>query len=108
MEIFEEENGGINLLNHLIERGEGVTGLRIKIFLELDGGIGGPSRDESGGAAPFVKGFLAAFGDGREDLLNALFLGGDDVDNGIAGADESFEFLGEIGHAGMVEENGRD
>lgn len=106
MQVLEEENGRIDLFDDLIERGEGIARGGGAVFLELDGGAAGTTGaggKQAGGAAPFVNGFLAALGDLKEKLVNALFLRGNDVNDGVARADERLEFLGKLsGHSASM------
>jgi hypothetical protein len=115
VKILEEEDGRIDLFDDLVKRGEWIACWRVAILLELNGSVGdgggggGVVGKETGGAAPFVEGLLAALGDGGEETLDALFLRREDINDGIASADESFEFLGEVGrHGGIVKRDGSE
>ena len=93
VKIFEDEQGRLDLLDHLVQRGERVLGGGAAVFLGLDGSAGG---DDAGAAAPFVDFFLPPARNLHRQILHAHLLARDDVQNRITGADQGFEFGLEI------------
>ena len=83
MEILENENGRLDLFDHLVQRGQRVLGGGVAMFLGLNRGAGG---NDAGAATPFENFLLARFGDLHDQVLHAHLFARDDVENRIAGA----------------------
>jgi len=99
MEIFEKENGGLDEVDDLIQSDQRVLSGRIPQFLRLNGRAG---WHHARAATPFED-FLLAFPRNLDrEVLDAHFLVGNNVEDGIAGADEGFEF-GRKSHIGLIE-----
>src|SRR5258708_16120049 len=89
VEVFEDEQGGFDLLDDLVEGGDGVAGCRTAILERLNGGAGGY---DAGAAAPFECLFLALARDVHHQMLDAHLFTGDDVEDRVASANKRLEF----------------
>ncbi len=103
VEILEDEDGGFDEVDDLVEGVEGVLAGGVAGFLGLDGGTGG---DDAGAVAPLEDLLLAFSGDIADEGEHAGLLAGDQVEDGVAGADEGFQFGGEAHGLGHGEEDG--
>jgi hypothetical protein len=93
MEIFEQEDGGFDLFDHLVQRDQRILGGCAPIFLGLDRSAG---RDDSGAVSPLVDFLLSFGGDLEDDALNPGFLPGGDVENRVACPNQGFDLPGKI------------
>ena len=89
MKILEDEQCRLDLLDHLVQRGERILGGGAAVFLGLDRSAGG---DDAGAAAPLVDFFMPPPRDLHRQILHAHLLARDDVQNRITRADQGFEF----------------
>jgi len=89
MKILEQKNRRLDLFDHLVQRRERVLGGGVAVFLRLDGSAG---RDDAVAVGPLEHLFLPFGGDFHQQVLHTHFLVRDDVENGITGADEGFDF----------------
>ena len=89
MEVFEDEDGGLDLFDDLVQRGQGVFGRGVAVLLGLDGSADG---DDAGAVAPLEGFLLALLGDLLHHVLHPHLLARNDVEDRIARPDEGFEF----------------
>src|ERR1051326_1318459 len=93
MKILEQKDGWLDLVDHQIQRRQGVLGGGVAGLLRLDRGSG---RDNSRAASPFKHLLLPPGGDLYQKILHPHLLVGDDVKNRVTRADENFDFAWEI------------
>ena len=87
MEVFEEEDG---VVRGFVDLGEGFEfGARERRAAGLADG-----RPHPLGEGPGVEGAVEALADGAQGVLNAPLLPGDDVQDGILGAEKHLDLAG--------------
>ena len=96
VEIFEDEQGRLDLLDDHVQGVERVARGGVALFLGLDGSARG---HQAGAAAPLEDLLLPFAADFENEVLDAQLLAGDDIENRVARADEGLELGLEV-HGG--------
>jgi hypothetical protein len=93
MKILEDENRGLDLLDHLVQGRERIFGGGVAVLLGLEGGAG---RNDADAETPHEHFLLPPLGDAEDGVLHTHFLAGDNVEDRVARADQGLNFRLEI------------
>ena len=100
MEVLEDEDGGFNLFDDLIQGYQRVFGGWITVFLTLQGGS---RRYNTRAVAPLEGLFIPPFCYRGDDVLNPHFLTAANVKNRVTRSDQNFYFFSELHEHGSGE-----
>src|SRR2546425_12105392 len=81
MKVLEQKNRRLDLLDHQVQGSARIFGGGVAAFLRLDGSADG---HEAGSAGPLENFFLPLAGDLDQQALDAQFLAGYDVKDGVS------------------------